>query len=126
MSDELRNAYNLLGLNPQASKAEIKFAFRDLAKRLHPDKNPSSEAEATFQQVNEAYQLVMRSFQIASEKTGESVDYSYESGLSPTDFFGSDTIDTSQFGSAKPVTDLEQQDNITVTVDWEKDLFNFE
>ena len=50
--------YELLGISETASTAEIKSAFRRRAKELHPDRNPSSDAEWHFQQLNEAYQVL--------------------------------------------------------------------
>ncbi len=37
MNDELTECYDLLGLSPGASPAELKAAYRDLAKVWHPD-----------------------------------------------------------------------------------------
>lgn len=46
----------LLGLSPGASKKQIKKAYRRLAMRFHPDKNPNDpEAEKKFKQIQWAY-----------------------------------------------------------------------
>lgn len=51
------NYLERLGLSPGASDVEIKKAFRDLAKKVHPDRNPGdSTAEANFKLLNEAYE----------------------------------------------------------------------
>ncbi|WP_086347953.1 J domain-containing protein [Candidatus Enterococcus clewellii] len=51
--------YQLLNVSPQADSKEIKQAYRQLAKKLHPDRNPGDkEAEAKFLQVSEAYQVL--------------------------------------------------------------------
>lgn len=51
--------YQILGISRQASNQEIKTAFKKLAFRFHPDRNPDNPlAEATFKQINEAYQVL--------------------------------------------------------------------
>ncbi len=50
-----RDYYEVLGLQKGASEAEIKKAYRQMAKKYHPDLNPDNpEAEAKFKEVNEA------------------------------------------------------------------------
>ncbi len=51
--------YALLGVEKTASEAELKAAFRKLAMKHHPDRNPGDKtAEATFKELNEAYQVL--------------------------------------------------------------------
>lgn len=51
-----KDYYEVLGIRRDASEAEIKKAYRRLAKQYHPDTNKqSSNAEARFKEVNEAY-----------------------------------------------------------------------
>jgi len=51
--------YNALGISRSASADDIKHAFRKLASKLHPDKNPGDpSAEAQFKRVNLAYQVL--------------------------------------------------------------------
>lgn len=48
--------YEALGLKKNATKSEIKKAYRKLAQKYHPDKNPDNkEAEEKFKQISEAY-----------------------------------------------------------------------
>ena len=56
---EKRDYYEVLGVDRNASDAEIKRAYRKLAKKYHPDMNPGDkEAEAKFKEVTEAYEVL--------------------------------------------------------------------
>ena len=56
---EKRDYYEVLGLQKGASEEEIKKAFRKMAMKYHPDKNPGNkEAEEKFKEVNEAYSVL--------------------------------------------------------------------
>lgn len=50
--------YNILGLHRDADAKAIKKAYRQLARRYHPDVNKSDDAAEKFQQVQEAYQVL--------------------------------------------------------------------
>tara|TARA_Y100001978_G_C23683123_1_gene430238 strand:- start:966 stop:2084 length:1119 start_codon:yes stop_codon:yes gene_type:complete len=51
--------YELLGVNRNASEAELKSAFRKMAMKYHPDRNPDDPAaEKAFKEVNEAYDVL--------------------------------------------------------------------
>ena len=54
------NCYELLGVSTSANNAELRKAFRQLSKQLHPDTTslPSDEATRQFQNVCEAYDLL--------------------------------------------------------------------
>jgi curved DNA-binding protein len=54
-----RDYYHILGVNKNASGEEIKRAYRKLAMKYHPDKNPNrKEAEERFKEINEAYAVL--------------------------------------------------------------------
>ncbi|MBU1070996.1 DnaJ domain-containing protein [Patescibacteria group bacterium] len=54
-----RDYYDILGVNKQATTAEIKSAYRKLAIKWHPDKNQDKqEAEKKFKEINEAYEIL--------------------------------------------------------------------
>jgi curved DNA-binding protein len=54
-----KDYYQILGVNKNASDEEIKRAYRKLAMKYHPDKNPNKkEAEERFKEINEAYAVL--------------------------------------------------------------------
>lgn len=54
-----RDYYEVLGISKSASDDEIKKAYRKLAVKYHPDKNPGDkEAEAKFKEINEAHDVL--------------------------------------------------------------------
>lgn len=56
---EYKDYYKILGLDKTAKEADIKSAYRRLARKYHPDVNPGKpEAEEKFKEVNEAYQVL--------------------------------------------------------------------
>lgn len=58
MADK-RDYYEVLGISKGATDEEVKKAYRQAAKKYHPDLNPGDkEAEAKFKEVNEAYEVI--------------------------------------------------------------------
>ncbi len=53
-----KDYYETLGLKRDASDAEIKSAYRKLARKYHPDVNKTKEAEEKFKDINEAYEVL--------------------------------------------------------------------
>ena len=59
MAGNKRDYYEVLGVSKNATEADLKKAYRSLAKQYHPDVNPGNkEAEAKFKEINEAYEIL--------------------------------------------------------------------
>jgi molecular chaperone DnaJ len=61
MATAERDLYELLGVTRDASEADIKKAFRRLARQLHPDVSDDPNAEERFREVSEAYEVLANS-----------------------------------------------------------------
>lgn len=74
------NPYEVLGVSENASEEEIKRAYKKLVKKYHPDRyqnNPLADlAEEKLQEVNEAYDMLMKN------KNTSSYEYGYGGGSS--------------------------------------------
>src|SRR5678815_1537147 len=57
MAKRKRDYYLILGVDRNASEGDIKRAFRELARKHHPDVNPHDAGEA-FREINEAYAVL--------------------------------------------------------------------
>ena len=55
---QYKDYYEILGVKRGATEAEIKSAYRKLARKYHPDVNKTKEAEAKFKDINEAYEVL--------------------------------------------------------------------
>jgi curved DNA-binding protein len=58
MAVKFQDYYETLGVGRNASEAEIKRAYRKLARKYHPDVNKDKEAEDKFKQINEAHEVL--------------------------------------------------------------------
>ena len=54
----MENLYAILGVAPNATDEEIKKVYRSLAMRYHPDRNDAPGAQARFQAVSKAYEIL--------------------------------------------------------------------
>ena len=82
MADK-RDYYEVLGLQKGASDDEIKKAFRKLAMKYHPDKNPGDkDAEDKFKEINEAYAV------LSDPEQKQKYDQFGHAGVDPNSFAG--------------------------------------
>ena len=82
MADK-RDYYEVLGLQKGASDNDIKKAFRKMAMKYHPDKNPGDKvAEEKFKEINEAYAV------LSDPEKKEKYDRFGHAGVDPNSGFG--------------------------------------
>ena len=56
---KVRNYYEILGVTKKSSSEDVKRAYRSLARKYHPDRNPGNKlAEEKFKDINEAYEVL--------------------------------------------------------------------
>ena len=55
----MENPYKVLGVESNATNSEITKAYRDLAKKWHPDKNKAPEAPEMFKKINDCYKYLI-------------------------------------------------------------------
>ena len=68
-----KDYYDILGVARNASKDDLKKAYRKLALKFHPDKNKEPGAEEKFKQINEAYSILAKT----SPKNSQRKNYRY-------------------------------------------------
>jgi molecular chaperone DnaJ len=77
-----KDYYEVLGIKRNASEDEIKKAFRNLAKKYHPDINKDKNAEEKFKEINEAFQV------LSDKQKRAQYDQFGHSAFKPEDFAG--------------------------------------
>lgn len=75
----MKNPYDVLGISPNATDDEVKTAYRNLARKYHPDNyadNPLSElAQEKMKEINEAYDTIVRERQNGGGYSSSSGSY---------------------------------------------------
>ncbi len=62
MPDSLAACYALLGFDGTAEPEDVKTAYRNLARKIHPDVNRAANATSQMQAINDAYRRIMEDF----------------------------------------------------------------
>ena len=99
--------YAVLGLGPEASLAEIKRAYRRLARRYHPGVNPGDRAaEALFHRINDAYETLIDPARRQQYDAGGGGTVPPRAGAASTEFAGFDFSVAAQGRDAATFTEL--------------------
>lgn len=98
-----RDYYEVLGIEKGASKQEIKKAYRQLAKKYHPDRNKEADAEEKFKEVQEAYDI------LSDDQKKSAYD---QFGHAGTSGFGGAGAGTGGFGGFNDFSGFENMGNI--------------
>ena len=100
MADK-RDYYEVLGLQKGASDNDIKKAFRKIARKYHPDKNPGDKvAEEKFKEINEAYAV------LSDPEKKEKYDRFGHAGVDPNSGVGGGAGGFGGFGGFEDIFDM--------------------
>ncbi|RYL91568.1 molecular chaperone DnaJ [Sporolactobacillus sp. THM7-4] len=100
-----RDYYEVLGVSKDASKEEIKKAFRRLARKYHPDVNKSPDAEEKFKEVKEAYEVLSNPQKKANYDQYGHADPNEQGGFGGFGGFGGQGFSSADFGGFGDIFD---------------------
>lgn len=98
---ENKNLYDILGLNPHASKDDIKAAYRRLVRIYHPDVNKTKEAEEYFKLLNGAVETLLDDTKRLQYDTLSGISGIYNGGVGKTQSVASGRVEKNQNKSGK-------------------------
>jgi len=110
----MENLYEILGIDRNATQAEIKAAYRKLAAQYHPDRNQTIEAEETFKQINLAHEVLSDFYcRLQYEK-----EYDAYHGHSTQTDIGDEQESTDQQAANSSTTEPTSEQNPIFTWKW--------
>ena len=87
-----RDYYEVLGVSRDASESDLKSAFRNLARKYHPDVSDAADAEEKFKEINEAYGVLSD-----ADKRAAYDRFGHQGVRGPSGGPGFETVDFSDF-----------------------------
>ncbi len=126
-----RDYYEILGIGKDASKEEIRKAYRKLARKYHPDVNKAQDAEDNFKEAKEAYEILGNDQKRAQyDQFGHASTQNGGFGGGAQDFSGfGDIFDMFFGGGGKRNPNAPQQGadlQYTMTLEFEEAIFGKE
>lgn len=103
----MKNYYTILGVKNDASLQDIKHAYKSLAKKYHPDKNKSAEAEEKFKEITVAYE----NLKDQEKRNNHDLELNYGSGAS----FRNSPFGRSPFGYYEYQNNQQKDSNFSGT-----------
>lgn len=103
------NPREVLGVNANASAKEIKSAFRQAAKELHPDHSDSPEAAEAFARIKEAHDALLKEVETPRESATVTASAAHAAAATARATYAQPTPPPMTDDELKHVQDLDQQ-----------------
>ena len=120
----MKDPYQVLGVSPGASDDEIKKAYRDLARKYHPDNSLADLAQEKMKEINEAYDALTKNKRSGSYNQGSSSTSGAYQSYSQS-YTGADAGIYAQVRSAINYNDLSKAERLLNTVTDRNAEWNF-